>query len=44
MAALYADILRAIEAQDYDVFRSRAVVPGRRRLVLVARCLAGRGA
>jgi phytoene/squalene synthetase len=44
MAALYADILRAIEAHDYDVFRARAVVPGRRKLLLLARCLAGRGA
>ncbi len=36
MAALYGDILRVIEAQDYDVFRARAVVPGRRKLALAA--------
>jgi len=44
MATLYADILRAIEERDYDVFHGRVVVPGGRRLALVARCLAGRGA
>ena len=44
MATLYADILRAIEEREYDVFRDRAIVPGRRRLLLVARCLAGRRA
>ncbi len=36
MGALYGDILRVIEAQDYDVFRGRAVVPGRRKLALAA--------
>jgi 15-cis-phytoene synthase len=36
MAALYGDILRVIEAQDYDVFRARAVVPGRRKMALAA--------
>jgi phytoene synthase len=44
MATLYADILRAIEEQDYDVFRARAVVSRRRRMLLVAHCLAGRRA
>lgn len=36
MAALYGDILRVIEAQDYDVFRARAVVSGRRKVALAA--------
>jgi phytoene synthase len=44
MTALYADILRTIEDADYDVFRERAVVSGRRKAALVARCLAGRDA
>lgn len=39
MAAVYGDILRAIERQDYDVFRRRAVVTGRRKLVLAAGAL-----
>ncbi|MCW5892842.1 MAG: phytoene/squalene synthase family protein [bacterium] len=39
MAAVYGDILRAIEAQDYDVFRRRAVVSGGRKLVLAAAAL-----
>jgi len=42
MSALYADILRTIEDADYDVFRERATVPGRRKAALIARCLAGR--
>jgi phytoene synthase len=41
MSALYADILRTIEAADYDVFHERAVVPARRKAALIARCLAG---
>ena len=44
MATLYADILRTIEAHDYDVFRERATVSGRRKAALVARCLTRRGA
>jgi phytoene synthase len=44
MAAVYADILRVIEAQDYDVFRTRAVVPGRRKLALAAALLRAPGA
>ena len=39
MATLYADILRTIEAHDYDVFRERAVVSGRRKAALALRCL-----
>ena len=39
MAGIYADILRVIEAQGHDVFRRRAVVTGRRKLVLAARAL-----
>ncbi len=39
MAAVYGDILRVIEAHDYDVFRTRAVVPTRRKLVLAAGAL-----
>jgi phytoene synthase len=34
MGAIYGDILREIEARDYDVFRERAFVPGRRKLAL----------
>lgn len=34
MAIVYRDILRVIERQEYDVFRRRAVVPGRRKLAL----------
>ncbi len=41
MATVYGDILRAIEAQRYDVFARRAVVPGRRKLVLAAGALRG---
>jgi len=41
MAAVYGDILRVIEAQGCDVFRRRAVVPGRRKLVLAAGALRG---
>ena len=36
MAVFYRDILRVIEERDYDVFRVRAVVPGRRKLALAA--------
>jgi phytoene synthase len=36
MAVFYRDILRVIEERDYDVFRRRAVVPGRRKLALAA--------
>jgi phytoene synthase len=36
MGAIYGDILREIEARDYDVFRERAYVPGRRKLALAA--------
>lgn len=32
MGAIYGDILREIEARDYDVFSARAYVPGRRKL------------
>jgi phytoene synthase len=39
MAAVYGDILRVIEAQHYDVFRRRPVVPTRRKLVLAATAL-----
>jgi phytoene synthase len=34
MAIVYRDILRVIERQDYDVFRRRAVVSGRRKIAL----------
>jgi phytoene synthase len=44
MATLYADILRTIEAHDYDVFRERAAVSALRKAALVARCLTRRGA
>jgi phytoene synthase len=43
MAAIYGDILRAIEAQGHDVFRARAVVPTRRKLVLAAGALRAPG-
>jgi 15-cis-phytoene synthase len=43
MAAVYGDLLRVIEAQDYDVFRTRAVVPARRKLVLAATALRAPG-
>jgi phytoene synthase len=36
MAVFYRDILRVIEERDCDVFRARAVVPGRRKLALAA--------
>jgi phytoene synthase len=36
---LYGEILDAIEAQGYDVFTSRARVPGRRKAAVVARAL-----
>ncbi len=36
MAVFYRDILRVITERDYDVFRRRAVVPGRRKLALAA--------
>ncbi|MDC0710439.1 phytoene/squalene synthase family protein [Stigmatella sp. ncwal1] len=34
MGGIYGDILRVIEARDYDVFSARAYVPGRRKLAL----------
>ncbi len=34
MSALYGDILRVIEARDYDVFSARAYVSGPRKLAL----------
>ncbi len=37
---LYAGILDEVERAGYDVFTARAVVPMRRRLRVVARCLA----
>jgi phytoene synthase len=39
MAAIYADILRVIEARDYDVFNERARVSGLRKLWLMLRSL-----
>jgi phytoene synthase len=39
---IYGAILAEIEAQDYDVFVARAVVPKVKRLALAARCLATR--
>ncbi|XXF79009.1 phytoene/squalene synthase family protein [Myxococcaceae bacterium GXIMD 01537] len=36
MGAIYGDILRVIEARDYDVFSGRAYVPGGRKVVLAA--------
>jgi len=44
MAAVYGDILRVIEAQGHDVFRARAAVPTRRKLVLAAGALCAPGA
>jgi phytoene synthase len=44
MAAVYGDILRVIEVQGYDVFRRRAVVSGRRKMVLAAAALGAREA
>lgn len=40
MGAIYGDILREIEARDFDVFRGRAYVPGGRKLVLAAAAMA----
>ncbi len=40
MGSIYGDILRSIELLDYDVFSTRAHVPGRRKLRLAARVLA----
>lgn len=34
MSAIYGDILRVIEQNNYDVFTVRAVVPGRRKLAI----------
>ncbi|HYI03120.1 phytoene/squalene synthase family protein [Hyalangium sp.] len=34
MGGIYGDILRVIEARDFDVFSARAWVPGRRKLAL----------
>jgi 15-cis-phytoene synthase len=39
MSGIYGDILRVIEARDYDVFSARAWVPGRRKLALAAATL-----
>jgi len=39
MAAIYGDILRAIEAHGYDVFSARAFVPGLRKFQLATRTL-----
>jgi 15-cis-phytoene synthase len=39
MGGTYGDILRVIEARDYDVFRGRAHVPKRRKVVLAATAL-----
>lgn len=39
---LYGDILREVEANDYDVFTKRARVPAWEKAVVVARCAAGR--
>jgi phytoene synthase len=36
MGAIYGDILQEIEARDYDVFSTRAYVPGKRKLALAA--------
>jgi len=36
MGGIYGDLLRVIEAHDYDVFSGRAWVPGRRKLALAA--------
>lgn len=43
MGRLYGGILGAIERLDYDVFRARARVPGRRKLATLAACLAEAG-
>ncbi len=40
MGGIYGDILRVIEARDYDVFSARAWVPGRRKLALAAAAMA----
>jgi len=40
MGGIYGDILRVIEARGYDVFASRAYVPGRRKLALAAAAMA----
>jgi phytoene synthase len=40
MGGIYGDVLRVIEERDYDVFASRAYVPGRRKLVLAAAAMA----
>jgi phytoene synthase len=40
MGGIYGDILRVIEARDYDVFSGRAWVPGRRKLALAAAAMA----
>jgi phytoene synthase len=40
MGGIYGDILRVIEARDYDVFSARAFVPGRRKLALAAAAMA----
>jgi phytoene synthase len=40
MGGLYGDLLRVIEARDYDVFSARAFVPARRKLALAAAAMA----
>jgi phytoene synthase len=40
MGAIYGDILRVIEARDYDVFSARAWVPGRRKLAMAMAAMA----
>lgn len=39
MGAIYGDILRVIEENDYDVFSGRAAVPGSRKLALATTIL-----
>jgi len=40
LAALYEDILARLAARDFDVTRGRVSLPGRRKLVLMARSIA----
>jgi phytoene synthase len=44
MGAIYGDILRVIEARDYDVFRTRAYVPGTRKVAIAMTALVRPGA
>jgi phytoene synthase len=39
MGSIYGDILRVIERNDYDVFKGRLSVPGKRKLVLASAIL-----